>query len=458
LFDHWLFERMAGWEGRTALVWRDQPWTFRALAEAAAEWQRRLDGIGMAAGASVALVGDFSPDACALMLALFARRAVAVPLRTPTTFHREIACVGTVIELDPPRIQRYAAGDHPLLAQLREQKTPGLVLFSSGSTGAAKASLLDLGRLLQRHREPRPPRTTLAFLQLDHIGGLNTLFHTLATGGTAVFCDARDPDSVCQAIARHRVQLLPTTPTFLRMLLISGAHHRHDLSSLALATYGTEPMPASTLASLHAELPGVALKQTYGLTELGILPTQSRGDSLWLKVGGPGYETKIVSGTLWIRAATAMLGYLNAPSPFDAEGWFNTQDAVEVDGDYLRILGRASELINVGGEKVYPAEVESVLLQAANVSAAVVYGRRNPVTGQVVVARVTTTVPEDPGALRIRLLLFCRTRLAPFQVPALIEVSEGPLHGERFKTRREPASLRCGLVWREGRLPGANPH
>src|SRR5262249_11349844 len=142
---------------------------------------------------------------------------------------------------------------------------------------------------------------------------------------------------------------------------------------------------------------------------------------------------------LWIRSPTAMLGYLNAPSPFDAEGWFNTQDAVEVDGAYLRILGRANEIINVAGEKVYPAEVESVLLQTGNVRAAAVFGRPNPVTGQVVAARVTVIEPEEPKLLRRRVQGFCRARLAAFQVPALIEISADPLHGERFKVRRAAA-------------------
>ena len=151
------------------------------------------------------------------------------------------------------------------------------------------------------------------------------------------------------------MQLLPTTPTFLRMLLISGAYKKYDLGSLELITYGTEPMPTATLESLHAAFPGVRLKQTYGLTEVGILPTKSeQDDSLWLAVGGPGYETKIVDNVLWIRAQMAMVGYLNAPSPFDADGWFNTGDVVEQKGDYIRFMGRKSEIINVGGEKVFP--------------------------------------------------------------------------------------------------------
>ena len=79
-----------------------------------------------------------------------------------------------------------------------------------------------------------------------------------------------------------------------------------------------------------------------------------------------------------------MLGYLNAPSPFNEEGWFNTQDVVEVDGDYVRIVGRKSELINVGGERVHPTEIENVLLQLENVRDVTVFAKPNAVTGRVV--------------------------------------------------------------------------
>src|SRR5690606_36575768 len=122
------------------------------------------------------------------------------------------------------------------------------------------------------------------------------------------------------------------------------------LRPLRIVSYGTEPMPASTLAALGSALPGVRFKQTYGLSEVGILRTQSRADdSLWMRVGGPEYETRIVEGTLHVRPRYGMLGYLNAPSPFDADGWMDTGDVVVEDGDWLRILGRRRDEINVGG-------------------------------------------------------------------------------------------------------------
>jgi len=218
------------------------------------------------------------------------------------------------------------------------------------------------------------------------------------------------------------------------MLAISGLHCRYDLSSLRLITYGTEPMPAATLRGLTAIFPNVRFKQTYGLSELGVLPTRSpASDSLWLEIG---CETRVVDGELWIRSNTAMLGYLNQPSPFDEEGWYNTGDAVSVEGRFLRILGRKSDLINVGGEKVYPAEIEDVLLDLDNVRDATVWRQANPVTGQIVAARVTLAEPEDPPAFERRLYEFCRDRLAPHKIPAVIDLVAGDHHGARFKKVR----------------------
>src|ERR1035437_10860314 len=112
-----------------------------------------------------------------------------------------------------------------------------------------------------------------------------------------------------------------------------------------------------------------------------------------------------------------MLGYLNAPSMFDAAGWFNTQDRVEVDGEYFRILGRTTDLINVGGQKVYPAEIEDAILALDNIEDVSVYGEPHSMLGNIIVAKVATVAPEDLQSLKSRIRLACRVKLAPFKVP-----------------------------------------
>src|SRR5438445_13877980 len=102
-------------------------------------------------------------------------------------------------------------------------------------------------------------------------------------------------DVVPAVIERLRVQHLPTSPTFINLLLASEAYQHHDLSSLEMVTYGTEVMPETTLERFHRLFPRVRLLQTYGLSEIGILRSQSKAsDSLWVKVGGDGFETRIV--------------------------------------------------------------------------------------------------------------------------------------------------------------------
>jgi acyl-CoA synthetase (AMP-forming)/AMP-acid ligase II len=442
---HWLRERLRGWGDRPAMIGRGEAWSFARLSSTIDEMLALLARHPVPPGSTLAICGDYSPQICALLLAAVFQRLVVVPIASAPLLTRkerlasaEVMFLASFDERGLCRISDCGyLSRHPLLQELIDREAPGLVLFSSGSTGKSKASLLDLDRLLAKFREERPGQRTLVFLMIDHIGGINTLFHVLCHGGTIVSADDRSPNSVCSAIATYGVELLPTTPTFLNMLLISDALSGFALSSLRTITYGTEPMPASTLAALREALPGVRLKQTYGLTELGILPTQSRSsDSVWLKLGTRGFEHKIIDNVLWLRSETAMLGYLNAASPFDSEGWFNTQDLVSVDGDYIRILGRTSEVINVGGEKVYPTEVESLLLQLDNVQDVTVSGRPNPVTGAVVAARFSLADPEDLVSFQRRVRAFCLGRLERFKMPIIIEIAAEAQHSARFKKRR----------------------
>ena len=442
---HWLIESMASRGAKTAMIWNGVEASYDDFVDDVRGWAAELARLRVMPGDSVAICGDYSPSLCALMISLIANRNVVVPLTLPagarrTEFLRIAqAKVSFLFEGNclTDFVQHVVGREHELLKSLRRTCSPGLILFSSGSTGASKAALHNFDKLLIKFRKPRPAFRTLTFLTLDHIGGINTLFYVLSQGGTVVPVKSRDPAFVCRMIERHQIELLPTTPTFLKMLLISEAYLHHDCSSLRMITYGTESMPPNTLEHLHAALPGVELKQTYGLSELGILQTKSRDSgSLWLRVGGAGYETKVVDNVLWIRSKSAMLGYLNLPSPFDAGGWFCTGDAVEVDGKWLRILGRKSEIINVGGEKVYPGEVESVLHEVDNIRDVAVVGRANPISGQVVIARVLLHAPEPIEQVFKRIRRHCRGRLEPFKVPASIELRDAPFHGDRFKKMR----------------------
>lgn len=435
-----LFARLAA-RGGDPILWTPDGETTAAELLAFGEARAaELRGQGIGPGAVCALVGDYSRGTIADLLALVRIGAIAVPLAAATAVEhpglmRE-ANVEFVVGAQVRRIPSRAR--HSLVAALAASGRPGLIVFTSGSSGAPKAILHDIGRVASKFVERRPGWRMLLFLQLDHFGGFNSLMSVLMNEGVGVCPVDRSPRAVCEAIAQARVALLPTTPTFLGMLIASGLWRTYDLSSIRLVTYGAEPMPAATLARIREILPSVRFKQTYGLSELGVLRTRSPDPgSLWLKIGGAGFETRVVDGQLHIRSMSSMLGYLNAPTPIDADGWMNTGDLVETRDGLIRFLGRRSELINVGGQKVMPAEVENALLEADGVGEAMAYGVAHLLLGKVVVARVALTVPEDAKAAAQRLRDHCRSRLQKFKVPMRFEfVGLDEISTDRAKKNR----------------------
>jgi acyl-CoA synthetase (AMP-forming)/AMP-acid ligase II len=443
-----LVERFEQHREADAIVWNATVCSYQQLLELLSRYRAFLETEQIGGGTVVALEGDFSPHAIALLLALIERNCIIVPLTASVRQKRaeflEVALAEVLITVDESEklevTRLNGRRDHRLYDVVRQAAHPGLVVFSSGSTGKSKAAVHDFVPLLEKFRRRRKAFRTLTFLLFDHLGGLNTLLHTLSNGGCVIVTPARTPDAVLETIERFGVELLPTSPTFLNLMLLSEAYLRHDLSSLKLVTYGTEPMPESTLKKFCSLFPGVQMLQTYGLSEIGVLRSKSKSsDSLWLKIGGDEFATRVVDGLLQIKAPSAMLGYLNAPSPFTEDGWLITGDSVEVDGEYLKILGRKSELINVGGQKVYPNEIEGVILEMENVAEVLVYGERNAIMGTIVCAKVRLRDGEnDASAFPSKLKQFCQSRMEPYKIPVRILVEEKELSTERFKKGRVP--------------------
>lgn len=446
MFLDFMLRRFEENRGADAIIWKDQAYSFGWLLDRISRWRTYLGQQKIAPGSVVAVEADFSPSAVALLLALIENSCVLVPLTESVAKNKDsfkkIAQCSVSIRINPDDSCSLQAlgreADHPLYAKLRGLAHPGLVLFSSGSTGRAKAALHDLCGILEKFRVPRQKLRALSFLLFDHIGGINTLLYQLSNAGCLVTVDDRSPEAVLAAVEKYKVELLPASPTFFNLILLSGAHQKYGLKDLKIMTYGTEPMQESVLKRFHAIYPHIKLQQTYGLSEVGILRSKSKSsDSLWVKIGGEGFETRVVKGILQIKAQSAMLGYLNEPSPFTEDGWFNTGDLVEVDGEYVRFLGRESEVINVGGEKVHPAEVESVIQEVAEVAETVVYGQSNPISGQMVCADVTLHGPAaDAKALILKIKKYCAQKLQPYKVPVKIRIIEGALHSARYKKMR----------------------
>lgn len=439
----------SGYSDAEAVIHQGRGYTYQDLEREvlqAADWMRSAC---MPAGSVVLLQSDFSLHAIAALFALVRLDCIVVPFTSQEPRLREqavrIAQCEYVLNLQSREFDLTATGvraDHCLYQQLRREQAPGLVLFSSGTAGVPKAVVHDFRRFLGRFQNRRMPTRAIAFLLFDHIGGINTMFHVLFNGGCLIIPPQRTPDAVFSCIERYSAELLPTTPSFMSLILMSEVYKRHNVASLRLLSYGTEPITPVTLQRIREVLPGVALLQTYGLSEVGILSSRSKADnSTWVRVGGACFETRVVDGLLQIKSDLAMLGYLNAPSPFTPDGWMTTNDCVEVDGEFIHIKGRINDLINVAGQKVFPAEIENVISEMENVADVVVYSEPNLILGNLVCANVHLIREENPGSFMHRLHSYCRERLAPFKIPMKVHTSSASLCGERFKKLR--SSIRC---------------
>jgi len=396
--------------------------------------QEAVDLSDIKSGDVVALIGDFDPQSILTLLELIEKNTILVPLTVDTKsqhdYFFEAALVDVVVEGSSVRRIEHDA-KHEFIDKLRSQEHAGLVLFSTGTTGRPKAILHDLTMFIKRFETPRPTLTTISFLLFDHIGGLNTLLHTLFNKGTVVAPKSRSVKDILVTCAEHKIEVLPTTPTFLRMMLMSGLIPENVPKSLRIITYGTERMDQPTLDALCELLPNVDFRQTFGMSELGIVRVKSEArNSLFMKVGGEGIETRVVDGVLQISSSSRMLGYLNAPSPFDAEGWYDTKDVVEVKGNYYKVTGRISDVINVGGLKFMSSEVERVALTFPNVSLVKVNPKQNPITGQHVELLVQPT--NEDGIDKEALMDFLKKKLQPHMVPKRICV-DSVIVGHRFK-------------------------
>lgn len=428
---------------KTAVFFNDKEYTFLDIYEEYNNVSAFLEAEKIKEGSIVAIIGEYTPKSIAMIIALMERNIIIVPISTAIKNYDEfiriaeceyiINCVNEGLTIKNTGI----IPKHNILLNLKKESTSGLILFSSGTTGEPKAAVHNMSKLIEKFKNKGKVLKTLTFLMFDHIGGFNTMIHALVNGGTIVTVNKRTPKDICDLIEKFKVELLPVSPTFLNMMLLNKVYENYDLSSLKIISYGTEPMPQYTLEQMHKIFPNVKLKQTYGLSELGIMSTKSEAsDSLWMKLGGEGFETKIVDDILYIRAKSAMIGYLNAPSPFDDEGWFNTKDKVLQKDGYIKILGRVTDLINIGGEKVYPIEIEGKLLGCDGVIDARVFAEDNPITGKMIIAEVKVNSENNNREFVKKLRSYCKDNLERFKIPSKFILNEGSMYNSRLKKNR----------------------
>jgi acyl-coenzyme A synthetase/AMP-(fatty) acid ligase len=446
MYIDFMLEAFNNNKNSSAIIWHDKDIKYNELLSLYNKISSQLKGYHLN-NKVVALEADFSPVSVAALLCLIELGCIIVPLTKSVegkkARFKEIAEVEVSVIIDDSdnfTVENYnTLVTNQLLKGLKEIKNPGLILFSSGSTGDSKAALHNIVPMLEKFKVKRHSMRSLTFLLFDHIGGFNTLMYNLSNAGCCIMTSERSPEEICRIIEKYQVETLPTSPTFINLLLLSEAYKNYDLSSLKLVTYGTEAMPESTLLRFHNLFPDIRLLQTYGLSEIGIMRSKSKSsDSLWVKIGGEGFETRVVDGLLEVKAKSAMLGYLNAPSPFTEDGWFKTGDEVLVDGEYMKILGRKSEMINVGGLKVFPAEVESFLLTMDGVEDVAISGEKSDLTGNIVKARFKISTNETVAEFRKRMRQFCKEKkMENYKIPQKVVLVDEMMTGARFKKMRK---------------------
>ena len=412
-------------------------------------YNSKLEKSKIKRGEVVFILGDYSFDSISLFFSLALNGNIIVPITTNNEQEIEeriqISQPDWVFKLGSNSEKRIEYDvklpRHVLLDTLIDSNSSGLILFSSGSTGKPKAMVHSLENLLSNYIDKKGKEMNfLVFLMFDHIGGLNTLFNCLSMGVTITIPENRNPIDIAKLIEKHKINIVPASPTFLNLMLISNVFDLYDLSSIKMITYGTETMPESLLLKLKDKLKRVKLLQTFGTSETGIMKTSSMSSSsTYLKFDDPNQEFKIVNNELWLRSKTQVLGYINhSNESFTEDGWFMTGDLVEQTSDgFIKVVGRSKELINVGGEKVLPAEVESVILQIESVQDCIVKSEKNAITGQMVCAEVVLKNGYNLKEEKIKIKNFCKLKLENYKVPVRITQIEKVLYTERYKKNRQ---------------------
>lgn len=324
-------------------------------------------------------------------------------------------------------------------------ETAEIVLTTSGTTGRPKAAVHPLERLLGRIAPPREmdlPAAAGRWLLTYHpasFAGIQVILSALVAGMPLIGGgDGRMATLVAQAVA-HRPTHMSGTPTFWRTFL-AALGGRVDELPLRAVTLGGEAVDQATLDLVQIRFPAARLTHIYASTEAGALFAVKDGragfPAAWLETGIEGARLRIRDGVLEVQSPRALAGYLDRPAPRTTDGWLETGDLVGVEGDRVVFRGRIDTVINVGGAKVSPDEVEAVLLALPFVRDVRVFGRPNPITGALVAAEVVLDpdrahaagAPEVPAAreawVRAAITGHAGARLAPHQIPRLIGFAE----------------------------------
>jgi acyl-CoA synthetase (AMP-forming)/AMP-acid ligase II len=320
----------------------------------------------------------------------------------------------------------------PQISSGEMQKTTW-VLTTSGTTGTPKLVPHALSALTATAQaDVVRGREIVWGLLYDpaRFAGLQVVLQSLLGGSTLVVPGSHLALSdAMKFMVSEGVNALSATPTLWRKMLMVGKCSGLQLRTVTL---GGEIADERTLRALSTAFPKARLRHVYASTEAGVGFSVTDGvegfPARWLESPPPGVELRIVpddesgnEGELQLRSRRSAWGYHGGGRLVDSTGWLATGDRVRISDSRVRFLGRINGSINVGGDKVYPEQVEELLCMHASVGAAVVRGRKSPLVGSLVEALVVPAPGIEPSAaLRDELLLLCRASLSRPAVPAFL--------------------------------------
>lgn len=319
-----------------------------------------------------------------------------------------------------------------------------VLILTSGTSGQPKGVRHEWSRLAAgvRQRGPEPGARWLLAYNLNQFAGIQMLLHVLATRATLVIPASGQPAAAAAAMERFSVTRASATPTFWRFLCAQLDERSAAQLSLRQITLGGEAVSEQVLADLRRLFPEARISHVYAATEFGSTVSVRDGRAgLPLSVLERGPDTpvrfKIVADELHTRSTVGMLGYYGAEGVTDGE-WRPTGDLVEIRGDRIHFVGRTNETINVGGAKVHPLPIEEIVSSVEGVKIAHSYGRRNPITGQVVAVDVAADEGVDEERLRTEIRAACANLPAAAR-PRLIRVVPELKVLDHKLSRRSPA-------------------
>lgn len=243
----WLLEVFESAKSKPAFIHEDRVVSYEEVVITIARQLSEFKNSGIKEGEIVAILGDYSPEVFCLILALAMNKNIIIPLARESVVEQSdalgISGCDWLIEFDKSDIN-FVISKHTIIVKskilddFKITNYPGLIVFSSGSTGKPKAMLHNFKQVAEKFKQKRRAVIAIPFLMIDHFGGINTVLSITSSLGTLVTVKDRTAKNICKAIERYSVELLPTTPSFLTLLIASGAHKNFNLNSLTKVSYG----------------------------------------------------------------------------------------------------------------------------------------------------------------------------------------------------------------------------